>query len=110
MPIQSTTGPIHSGRCSIGATVAAFSAFNMVALRPLPVRDPQSLVRFTRHAQTRSASDVPYPAVAFYREHTRTLSAVLHASFASASACRATLRASSYFFCCIAASARPSLS
>jgi predicted permease len=61
----------------IGATVAAFSAFNMVALRPLPVRDPDSLVRFGRHSSNRSASDIPYPAVAFYREHARTLSAVL---------------------------------
>jgi predicted permease len=61
----------------IGATVAAFSAFNMVALRPLPVRDPRTILRFARQAPDRSASDVPYPAVAFYREYTRTLSAVL---------------------------------
>ncbi len=64
----------------IGATVAAFSAFNIVALRPLAVRDPQSLLRFGRHAPTRASSAVPYPAVAFYREHTRTLSAVLAAT------------------------------
>jgi predicted permease len=61
----------------IGATVAAFSAFNMVALRPLPVRDPDSILRFGRQAPNRSVSGVAYPAVAFYREHTRTLSAVL---------------------------------
>jgi predicted permease len=61
----------------IGATVAAFSAFNIVVLRPLPVRDPDSILRFGRHATGRSASDIPYPAVAFYREHTRSLSAVL---------------------------------
>ena len=61
----------------IGATVAAFSAFNMVALRPLLVRDPETLVRLGRHSAERSASDIPYPAVAFYREHSRTLSAVL---------------------------------
>jgi hypothetical protein len=61
----------------IGATVAAFSTFNMVALRPFPVRDPESILRFGRHATGRSASEVPYPAVAFYREYTRTLSAVL---------------------------------
>lgn len=60
----------------IGATVAAFSTFNIVALRPLPVRDPDTIVRFGRHAPGRSSSQVPYPAVAFYREHTRTLSAV----------------------------------
>jgi predicted permease len=61
----------------IGATVAAFSAFNIVVLRPLPVRDPETLLRFGRHAPGRSSSQIPYPAVAFYREHTRTLSAVL---------------------------------
>lgn len=61
----------------IGATVAAFSSFNMVALRPLAVRDPETILRFQRHAPNRSGSEVPYPAVAFYREHTRTLSAVL---------------------------------
>lgn len=61
----------------IGATVAAFSAFNMIALRPLPVRDPDSLLRFERQAPGRTESGVPYPAIAFYREHTRTLSAVL---------------------------------
>jgi predicted permease len=61
----------------IGATVAAFSAVNMVALRPLPVRDPDSIVRFERFAPERRASEVPYPAVAFYREHSRLLSAVL---------------------------------
>ena len=61
----------------IGATVAAFSAFNIVVLRPLPVRDPETILRFGRHAPGRSSSQVPYPAFAFYREHTRTLSAVL---------------------------------
>lgn len=61
----------------IGATVAAFSAFNIVALRPFPVRDPESILRFGRHASGRSASDIAYPAVSFYREHARSLSAVL---------------------------------
>src|SRR5262245_40859011 len=32
----------------IGATVAAFSAYNNVALRPLPVRDPETILRFER--------------------------------------------------------------
>ncbi len=66
----------------IGATVAAFSVFNMVALRPLPVRDPGSILWFQRHAPERTATEVPFPAVAFYREHTRTLSAVLAMSSA----------------------------
>jgi predicted permease len=72
-----TTAAVLVLAIGIGATVAAFSAFNIVALRPLPVRDPESILRFGRHAPDRSASQIPYPAVAFYREHTRTLSAVL---------------------------------
>src|ERR1043165_8224487 len=32
----------------IGANVAAFRFFNLVALRPLPVRDPDTLLRFYR--------------------------------------------------------------
>ncbi|MBK5255177.1 MAG: ABC transporter permease [Vicinamibacteria bacterium] len=61
----------------IGATVAAFSLFNMVVLRPLPVTDPHSLLRFQRQGPQQFWSDVPYPAVSYYRENTRTLSAVL---------------------------------
>ena len=61
----------------IGATVAAFSAFNMVVLRPLPVRDPDTLVRFGRLAPGRASTQIPYPMAAFYREHSRTLSAIL---------------------------------
>lgn len=61
----------------IGATVGAFSTFNIVALRPLPVTDPDTILRFQRHATDRSSTEIAYPAVAFYREQTRTLSAVL---------------------------------
>jgi predicted permease len=61
----------------IGATVAVFSAFNNVVFHPLPVRDPDSLVRFERQSKDRTATAIPYPAVVFYREHARTLSAVL---------------------------------
>jgi len=81
----------------IGATVAVFSAFNIVALRSLPVRDPQTILRFGRLAPERSASDVPYPAVAFYREHARTLSAVLAQTESSLSLDDAKTSASTFF-------------
>ena len=81
----------------IGATVAAFSSFNMVALRPMPVRDPDSILRIQRHGPERSASEVPFPAVAFYREHTRTLSAVL-AQTASSLSVESVERSPSTFF------------
>src|SRR5262245_58430156 len=60
----------------IGANVAAFSFFNLVAMRPLPVREPDTLLRFSRAGTHRYASEVSYPAMAFYRKHARTLSTV----------------------------------
>lgn len=58
----------------IGINVSAFSFFNLVVFRPLPHRDPESLVRFHRGAQGDYASDLAYPAMRFYREHAKTLS------------------------------------
>jgi predicted permease len=72
-----TLGAILMLAIGIGVNVAAFSFFNLVMLRPLPVPDPESLLRFDRRAPNQYWSDVPYPAMAFYREHTRTLSAVI---------------------------------
>ena len=72
-----TLGAILMLAIGIGVNVAAFSFFNLVMLRPLPIPDPETLLRFDRRAPNQYWSDVPYPAMAFYREHTRTLSAVI---------------------------------
>jgi len=80
-----TTAAVLVLSIGIGATVAAFSAFNMTMLHPLPVRDPDSLLRFKRDSTASSSTEVPYPAVVFYAEHTRTLSAVLAQTSASLS-------------------------
>ncbi len=61
----------------IGVNVAAFSLFDMIALKPLPVRDPGSLIQFQRRSPTRISSEMPYPHIEFYRTHAHTLSAVL---------------------------------
>jgi predicted permease len=61
----------------IGVNVAAFSFFDMVALKPLPVRDPASLVRLERRSPNSYTSEMAYPSFAFYREHARTLSAAM---------------------------------
>ena len=58
----------------IGATVAAFSSFNLALLRPLPIPSPQEVLRFQRQGPDQYWTDVPYPAVAFYRSHARTVS------------------------------------
>lgn len=61
----------------IGVNVAAFSLFDMVALEPLPVRDPGSLVRLERRSPNAYTSEMPYPSVLFYAEHAKSLSAVM---------------------------------
>ncbi len=61
----------------IGVNVTAFSLFNMIALKPLPVRDPGSLVQLQRRSPEIIQGDMPYPSVIFYRDHARTLSAVM---------------------------------
>ena len=65
----------------IGINVAAFGFFNMMVLRPLPVRDPATLLHFQRASPSNFADNFAYPEVAFYAEHSRTLSAVLAVSF-----------------------------
>ena len=61
----------------IGVNVAAFSLFNMVALEPLPVRDPGSLVRLERRSPQNYASEMPYLSAVFYGEHAKSLKAMI---------------------------------
>jgi predicted permease len=61
----------------IGVNVTAFGVFNLVALKSLPVRDPDSLVRLERRSPENIAGQMPYPSVAFYRDNARTLSAAM---------------------------------
>jgi predicted permease len=61
----------------IGVNVAAFSLFDMVALEPLPVRDPGSLVRLERRSPTAYTDGMPYTSLLFYQKNSRTLSAVI---------------------------------
>src|ERR1039457_4231031 len=64
----------------MGVNVAVFGFFDLMVLRPLNVRDPATLLRFHRRAQEPYAFALPYPEMAFFREHSRTLSAVLAAN------------------------------
>ncbi len=61
----------------IGVDVSAFSLFNMIALKPLPVRDPETLVRLERRSPDASASEMAYPSFLFYQQHAKTLSAAM---------------------------------
>jgi predicted permease len=66
----------------IGVNVAAFGFFDLMFLRPLPVRDPGTLLRFNRSSSQNFSDNFMYPEVAFYREHSKTLSAVLAVNWA----------------------------
>lgn len=59
----------------IGINVIAFSLFDMVALRPLPVPDAKSLVRLERKSPESYTSEMSYQSFLFYRRHARSLSA-----------------------------------
>jgi predicted permease len=61
----------------IGVNVSAFTFFDMAALKPLPVRDPGSLVRLERRSPNAYTSEMSYPSFAFYRDHAKTLSAAI---------------------------------
>jgi predicted permease len=65
----------------IGVNVALFGFFDLMVLRPLPVRDPATLLQFERSSPGNFADNFPYPEVAFFREHSTTLSAVLAVNY-----------------------------
>ncbi len=61
----------------IGVNVAGFTFFNLVALKPLPVRDSERLVRLVRRSPTSFTSEMAYPSFLFYQQHAKTLSAAM---------------------------------
>jgi len=61
----------------IGVNVAAFTIFDAVALKPLPVRDPGSLVRLERRSPNAYTDGAPYTSLLFYQKNAKTLSAVM---------------------------------
>jgi hypothetical protein len=60
-----------------GVNIAAFGFFDFMVLRPLNVRDPATLLRFHRRSPQAYSFVLPYPEIAFFREYSKTLSAVL---------------------------------
>ena len=62
-----------------GVNIAAFQLLDAVTLAPLPVREPDSLVRFYRRSPDSKATSFSYPAVTFYSAQNHTLSSSLAA-------------------------------
>jgi predicted permease len=57
----------------VGMNIAAFQILNSIALTPLPVSDPDSLVRFNRRSPQGKSTSFAYPALDFYATHNTVL-------------------------------------
>jgi putative ABC transport system permease protein len=69
----------------IGVNTTLFTAFNAVALKPLPVREPESMVRLVRILAGGAVGDVQYaysdPEYAYYRDRNRIFSGLVAVSW-----------------------------
>ncbi len=61
----------------IVVNLTAFQMFNLFVLRPLPVRDPATIVKLERRADGNVDNTVVFPAVRFYGEYNTVLSSVM---------------------------------
>jgi predicted permease len=61
----------------IGLNLTFFHLLNVTTLQPLPVTDPNSLVRFQRRGPAFTSTGVPFPATQFIRQNNGVLAAVL---------------------------------
>jgi predicted permease len=61
----------------IGVSTLAFSLYNIIALQSLPVRDPATVVRIQRRSPENITPSVPYASIAYYRDNSKSLSAVM---------------------------------
>src|SRR5215471_11133933 len=68
----------------IGVNTTMFSIFNAVALKPLPVDQPDQIVRLKRWFETGSQGDIQYsfsyPEFTHLRDHNETFSSVVASS------------------------------
>ncbi len=91
----------------IGVNTTLFTAYNAVALKPLPVADPQRVVRLERWFQSNARGDVQYafsyPEYEYTRDHNSVFSDLVaaswpvHASFAGSQRVTGHLVSANYF-------------
>ena len=69
----------------VGVNSTVFTAFDSVALKPLPVKDPQSVVRLQRWFASGASGDIQYdfsyPEYLYYRDQSHAFSGLLAASW-----------------------------
>src|SRR5260370_3077829 len=69
----------------IGLNTTLFTAFDAVALKPLPVKDPDHVARLVRTLASGSIGDLQYafsyPEYIYYRDHNHSFSGLIAASW-----------------------------
>ena len=69
----------------IGVNTTVFTAFNAIALKPLPVKDPDSLVRLEQWFEHGGRGDIQYafsyPEYLYFRDHNRAFSNLIAVSW-----------------------------
>jgi predicted permease len=61
----------------IGVNTLAFSLYNLLTLKSLPVSDPDTLVSIERRSPENINPGIPWNSILFYRDNAKTLSAVI---------------------------------
>jgi predicted permease len=61
----------------IGVSTLAFSLYNLIALQMIPVRDAATIVSIQRRSPENINPNMPYVSIAYFRDHAKTLSAVM---------------------------------
>jgi len=61
----------------IGVNIGAFQLFNLLLLKPLPVREPETIYSFSRCNQNNISNGIPYPEVEFLRKNGAPLAALI---------------------------------
>src|SRR6059058_1219831 len=80
-----TTVAILTVALGVGVNTTVFTAFNTLALKPLPVRNPAEVVRLEQWFASGASGDnqyaFSYPEYLNYRDHSRSLKGVIAASW-----------------------------
>ncbi|MDX2149417.1 MAG: ADOP family duplicated permease [Bryobacteraceae bacterium] len=61
----------------IGVNLSGFQVLNVAIFTPVPVKDPHTIISYSRRSPQASSGGATYPHLDFLRRHARTVSAVM---------------------------------
>src|SRR5262245_59516594 len=68
---------------AVGLNLAAFQVIDTIALSPLPIASPETLVKVYRQSPRGTSTSFPYPAFDFYRRHASSIASPMGLAFGS---------------------------